>query len=462
MTKFAIIDIETTGGVASNSKITEIAIIIYQNGEIIEEFESLINPECSIPMEITRITGITNEMVSEAPKFYEVAKKILEITHNCIFVAHNVNFDYSFIREEYKNLGFSFSRKRLCTVQLSKRYYPGLRSYSLGNLIKHFELVVTDRHRAMADAKATLTIFKLMLEIENKPDRIEKLIKGMVQTTRLPTHLPRSDIESLPEDCGVYYMCDREGRYVYIGKSINIKERIIQHFNESTFKHTRMMNLVYSIAYQLTGSELMACLLESAEIKIHSPEINRAQKNKTENWALIKDLNNLDYFYYKIVNTSNLEGHEEAVNLFKNSKAASQYLDYLIQEYNLCLTINQSRIEKLKPCSRHQLGFCLGACVHNESKEEYNNRFLQMNDNINRFFKRDMILIDKGRNNYEKSVLVIQNGFCIALGYLDFDQPLSNFNDILDSLSPYKGNIESNGIIRRFLNAKSSIKVQYI
>lgn len=282
MTKFAIIDIETTGGSYNTSKITEIAIIVYQNGKIIEEFESLINPECNIPPEITRITGITNDMVRDAPKFYQIAKKILDVTHDSIFVAHNVNFDYSFIREEYRSLGYSFSRKRLCTVQLSRRYYPGLRSYSLGNLIRHFNIEVKDRHRAMEDAKATLDVFIRMMEIESDPLRFKHLIKGMLQNTKLPAYLPSNQIEELPESCGVYYMADDNGRYVYIGKSINIRDRVLQHFNETGMKSTNMQRLVHSIAYKVTGSELMACLVESAEIKNSGlPSIERRRSKRT-------------------------------------------------------------------------------------------------------------------------------------------------------------------------------------
>lgn len=462
MSKFAIIDIETTGGSHTNSKITEIAIIVYQNNEIVREFESLINPECSIPPEITRITGISNQMVEDAPKFYEIAKDILEITHDCIFVAHNVNFDYSFIREEFRDLGYSFSRKRLCTVQLSKRYFPGLRSYALGNLIRHFNIIVTERHRAMQDAKATLQVFEKMLEIESDPGRINQLVKGMIRTSKLPTHLQMSDIEELPEECGVYYMCDENGRYVYIGKSINIKERVMQHFNENSFKNTKMQRMVHSIAYEKTGSELMACLLESSEIKKHWPEINRAQKNNSETWAIIKEENNLGYYIYQIKNISQLQGKETAINLFKNLKAANQYIDYLTTEYNICPNVNQIKIDVLKPCTRFQLSACTGVCNGLEDLESYNQRFLNMHNKINKFFQRDMVIIDKGRNSTEQTVFLIKNGFCDALGYIDYDSSFDNADELAASLEPYKGNIESNGIIRRFLNTHSQLKIIYL
>ena len=459
MNRFAIIDIETTGGQYSSSKITEIAIIVIENKKIIQEYETLINPECSIPFEITRITGITNDMVKDSPKFYEIAKQIHDITHNCIFVAHNVSFDYSFIKEEFKNLGFSYSRKRLCTVRLSKKYYPGLRSYSLENLIRHFEIPVKQRHRAMEDAKATLQVFNRMLEIEEQPERLSQLVKGMLQTTRLPTHITLNEIETLPEECGVYYMSDEHGRYVYIGKSINIKDRIFQHFNETSYKNTKMIRMVHSIGFKLTGSELMASLIESQEIKLHNPEINRAQKFKAELWALCYEKNDLGYYYFKIQNTAQLNDRESAINLFRNSKLALQYLDYLILEFNLCLTINSSVIKKLQACNRHQMGFCHGACVKNESMESYNQRFIEMIEKVNKYFTKDLFIVDKGRSPEENSLILIQKGFCTAIGYLDYDTTFSTFDELKSQLEPFKGNVETNGIIRTYLKKNPRTKI---
>ncbi|NOT36710.1 MAG: GIY-YIG nuclease family protein [Saprospiraceae bacterium] len=459
MNRFAIIDIETTGGLYSTSKITEIAIIVYENKKIITEYETLINPECSIPYEITRITGISNDVVKDSPKFYEVAKTILDLTHNCIFVAHNVSFDYSFIKEEFRTLGFSYSRKRLCTVRLSKKYYPGLRSYSLENLIRHFEIEVKARHRAMEDARATLTIFEKMLTIEEEPERLQQLVKGMIQSTRLPTHLTMSEIDSLPEECGVYYMSDENGRYVYIGKSINIKDRILQHFNETSFKNNKMNRLVYSLAYKLTGSELMASLIESQEIKVHNPEINRAQKFKPETWALLYEKNDSGYYYYKAQNVTKINDKEIAINLFRNSKYANQYLEYLILEHNLCLTINQSKSIKNEACNRQQMGFCNGACIGLESREDYNERFLNNNARVNKFFTEDLVIVDKGRNPQENSFVLIENGFCVAIGYLDFDTPITSFEELKEQLEIYKGNIETNGIIQGFVKKNPKFKI---
>ncbi|MCC6815443.1 MAG: GIY-YIG nuclease family protein [Saprospiraceae bacterium] len=461
MNRFAIIDIETTGTQFNFGKITEIAIIVYENKRIVAQYETLINPECTIPYEITRITGITNELVKDSPKFYEIAKEVIDLTHGCIFVAHNVSFDYSFIKEEFKNLGYSYIRKRLCTVKLSKKYYPGLHSYSLGNLIKHFNIPVKERHRAMEDAKATLQVFERMLDIEEQPERLKHLVSGMIQQSKLPIHVTIEEIDSLPEECGVYYMSDDNGRFVYIGKSKNIKSRIIQHFNEVSYKNTKMNQQVYSIAYKITGSELMASLLESQEIKIYNPEINRAQKVKKENWALLLEITDEGYYKYRIQNIDKIKSKKIAINLFKNSKYAQQYLDYLIHEFNLCLSIQRDKSNIGESCTRNQMGFCLGACQGRESKESYNERFLTMNEKINKFFNEDIIIIDCGRSKLEKSIVIIENGFCSFFGYLDYDIPIFNLNELKEQLEKYKGNIETNGIIRNFLKKNpKTIKIR--
>jgi len=161
---YAIIDIETTGNTYKSGKITEIAIFIHDGFEIVDSFSSLINPECYISDFITRLTGINNEMVSRAPRFYEVARKVVEITTDKVFVAHNVNFDYKFIQEEFNRLGFDYQRKTMCTVRMGRKYLPGHKSYSLGTLCSELQIPVNGRHRAAGDALATVKLFEMILD----------------------------------------------------------------------------------------------------------------------------------------------------------------------------------------------------------------------------------------------------------------------------------------------------------
>ena len=192
---YAIIDIETTGGRATRDKITEIAVVLHDGQKIVDSYETLINPEVPIPYGITKLTGISQDMVESAPRFFEVAKKVVEMTEDAIFVAHNVRFDYTFIREEFARLGFTYTRKQLCTVRLSRKAFPGLKSYSLGNLIKHFEINVDDRHRAMADTLATVELFEKILNVEKGETEITDMVNMGIKESLLP---PNLTMEILP------------------------------------------------------------------------------------------------------------------------------------------------------------------------------------------------------------------------------------------------------------------------
>ena len=234
--KYAIIDIETTGGSANREKITEIAIIVHDGEKILDTYETLINPERSIPYFITQVTGISDKMVADAPKFYEIAKNIVTLTEGAIFVAHNVRFDYGFIQEEFKRLGFTYMRKQLCTVRLSRQAFPGLRSYALGNLIKHFNIQVKDRHRAMADAAATTLIFEKILALEVNQEKADMMVNQGIKENALPNGISLETLHKLPETCGVYYLHDNDGTVTYVGKSINIQKRLFEHFKDKTSK----------------------------------------------------------------------------------------------------------------------------------------------------------------------------------------------------------------------------------
>ncbi|HFB99298.1 MAG TPA: DNA polymerase III subunit epsilon, partial [Phaeodactylibacter sp.] len=293
--KYAIIDIETTGGRADRDKITEIAIVIHDGKKIIDQWESLINPERSIPYNITQITGITDGMVEDAPKFFEVAKKVVEMTEGCIFVAHNVRFDYGFIREEFRRLGFTYMRKQLCTVRLSRKAFPGLRSYALGNLINHFGIKVNARHRAMADTAATVEILEMIFQKEKSEEQVLDLINLGVKESKLPINITLEKLHELPEATGVYYFHDKNGTVIYVGKSINIKKRVVEHFTAKTDKAYKLQQYVDDISYEITGSELVALLFESNEIKRLLPSINKAQRRRFFPYVLFEYENQNGY-----------------------------------------------------------------------------------------------------------------------------------------------------------------------
>lgn len=455
--RFAIIDIETTGGIAKRDKITEIAIIVYQDDKIIDRYESLINPERSIPFEITRITGITNEMVENAPKFYEIAKEILIKTEDCIFVAHNVFFDYNFIKEEFHQLGYTFSRKKLCTVQLSRRYFKGLRSYSLGSLITHFKIEVKNRHRAMDDTLATLDVFCKILKCSNNLDSTYNPIASLLSETKIPASINRNDIDNLPELPGVYRMKNIQFEAIYIGKSKNIKERIYQHFNDTSAKTLKMLTGVHSIDFTLTGSELLASLLEIKEIKELQPEINRALRKKSHAYLMTARRTPDKFPVFTIKESEWLDQQDEVIYHYPSKLSAKQHLDLILFNHQLCTKINSQNAEG-RPCNGFQIGQCHGACVGKENLQDYVDRFNKAYEEVNKIFKHDFILLTDGPNYDEFGVVLVENGFCSFTGYLDKNEGYSDINLLKESLTPYPGNIESNRIIEHYLTKDKCIK----
>jgi DNA polymerase-3 subunit epsilon len=229
---YAVVDIETTGGSARLERITEIAVYIHDGKEIVNEYSTLVNPERNIPYFITSLTGITNEMVEDAPKFYEVAKKIVEITEDNIFVAHNARFDYSFIRQEFSMLGYNFRRRLLDTVSLSRKLLPGHKSYSLGNLCNDLGIKINDRHRASGDALATVRLLELLLEKDRELNQCS-LVRNS-KASKLHPALDINKINDLPEEPGVYYFHNESGDVIYVGKSRNILERVNSHLSTNT------------------------------------------------------------------------------------------------------------------------------------------------------------------------------------------------------------------------------------
>ncbi|MCO4753828.1 MAG: GIY-YIG nuclease family protein [Bacteriovoracaceae bacterium] len=287
--KYSIIDIETTGGSARANKVIEIAIVNIDGDKIVDTYSTLIYPERRIPPQISYLTGITEDMVAGAPKFYEVAKKIVQMTEDRIFVAHNVHFDYSFIQHEFRELGFTYKRELLCTVRLSRKIIPGLASYSLGKLCKDvgIDLPEKDRHRAMGDAKATAELFQMIQK--KKSEEFSTIFNNLNAKINYPPFFEENDYEELPNSPGVYYLWDKRGKLLYIGKAKDIKKRVRQHFmvKSSRTKEYEFKNGMANISFQETGNELAALLLEASEIKSRSPMFNKALRRKYFPWSVI-------------------------------------------------------------------------------------------------------------------------------------------------------------------------------
>ena len=246
---YAILDIETTGGKFNEEGITEIAIYRYDGQKVVDQLSSLVNPLREIQPFVERLTGINSKMLVNAPKFFELAKRIVEITEGCVLVAHNAEFDYRILQTEFRRLGFAFESKSLCTVALSQKLLPEAESYKLGNLVRSLGIPITDRHRAHGDALATLELFKLLLEKDSEKEIISTYVKEL-NKNKVPVKF-LNVIEELPSEIGVYYIHDSEGNIIYIGKSKNIKKRVLNHLTGSNSKAVKIQKKLARVSYEL-------------------------------------------------------------------------------------------------------------------------------------------------------------------------------------------------------------------
>ncbi len=267
---YAILDIETTGGKYNEEGITEIAIHKFDGQQVVDQFITLINPEREIQPFVVNLTGINSKMLQTAPKFHEVAKRIVEITQNTVLVAHNAQFDYRILRTEFRRLGYNFERKTLCTVDLAKTLIPEAESHSLGKLVRSLGIAVSDRHRANGDALATLKLFKILLTKD-----LEKTI--ITEVTRAETqgelsHRQLKIVDLMPSETGVYYMHNKDGKVIYIGKSTDIKKRVNEHFTSNAKLSRSLQKETRKITFEKTGNELIAFLKVNEELRRNTPK----------------------------------------------------------------------------------------------------------------------------------------------------------------------------------------------
>lgn len=451
--EYAIVDIETTGGRASRARITEIGIVIYDGEKVTETFETLLDPETYIPAGIVELTGITQEMVQGQPKFYEVAKRIVELTEGRIFVAHNAKFDYGFLREEFGRLGYTFSRRKLCTVRLARKCFPGLKSYSLGKLIEHFGFEVDARHRALADAQATTDLLALCLAGEDCQKEATRLINHGIKETRLPKQIKLAQVMELPEETGVYYFHDANGDVVYVGKSNNIRQRIAQHFNDYTTKGSRIAEKVADITYEITGSELVALLLESEEIKRLQPRINRAQRGKRFSHAIHSYVNDRGFRCFDVVrNSAQARKELDIISEYPSISRAKGRLNFVRKHLELC-----SAFTNIYPsrgaCFHFHLKQCRGGCAGHEDPDEYNLRAEEARLHLRNVFDDDFLLFDTGRTHDEASVILVEEGKYQGFGYIDKEQ-CNNIATAIDSVKRSVTFPDTARIIQRYVSEK--------
>ncbi|UCG27858.1 MAG: GIY-YIG nuclease family protein [Bacteroidales bacterium] len=448
---YTIVDIETTGGSYQYDRITEIAVYVHDGEKITDEFTTLINPERSIPYFITALTGITNDMVVDAPKFYEVAREIVELTEGKIFVAHNANFDYQFIRQEFKSLGFNFKRKVLCTVKLCRKIMPGLRSYSLGNLCNELNIRIETRHRAAGDARATAALFKLLLSLNRDTC-------SLITNNGFPGINPVLDtrvIEDLSEETGIYYFYDENGEIIYIGKSRNIRQRVLTHLkNNSSKRAMEMKEKIADIGYEITGSELIALIIESYEIKKIKPLYNRSQRRTSFYYGIYSRLNEGGYTCFSIEKNTSCE---TPLTCFSSLEMAKKHMSLLMEKFQLCQKFC-GLYESQGACFHHQIGICHGACTGTESPADYNKRARSAVESFE-YLHRNFFIIDAGRNENERSVVKIENGKFIGYGYADINEIGFGTDPFHDCIKTHQDNRDIQYIIKGYLKRNRVEKI---
>lgn len=443
---YAIVDIETTGSYAAANGITEISIRLYDGQEETEHFHTLVDPGQPIPYFIQRMTGITDKMVANAPRFSAVASRIASLLKGRIFIAHNVNFDYSFVKAHLNEEGYDLDCRKLCTVRLGRKIFPGLPSYSLGNLCPSLGITIRDQHRAGGDTEATLALFRLMQQ-HDKEEHIEKSLQRNSKESFLPPNVPKEQFEALPYSPGVYYFHDRKGKIVYVGKAANIRYRVSSHFsnNSESRQKQNFMKHVYSISFKNCGTELMACILESTEIKRLWPRFNAAQKKWEDIYGIFtfedqkgyrrlaidkcrKRQNPVHSFHYMV------DGHAILRKMIKDHDLCPK-LCFLQKDTEACRLREPQSLELREP---QPLETCRGACQQKESPEVYNQRVDQAIQALKTL--PSFAILDKGLNGEDRSCILVQEGKFYGMGYLNGDPLPRSIEEIRELVTVYHEN----------------------
>ncbi|HEY6144079.1 MAG TPA: exonuclease domain-containing protein [Flavobacterium sp.] len=449
---YAILDIETTGGQFNEEGITEIAIYKYDGHEIVDQFISLVNPEIPIQPFVVKLTGINNAMLRSAPKFFEIAKRIIEMTNDCVLVAHNADFDYRILRTEFRRLGYDFNVKTLCTVELSKRLLPEQPSHSLGKLVRALGIPMADRHRASGDAMATVKLFKMLLDKDLNKEIVKELIKFEIQKGIAPKLM--DIVESLPSKTGIYYIHKEDGSIIFIGKSRNIKKRVNQHFTGITKSAKKIQNEVFTVTFEETGSELIALLKESEEIKIHRPIYNRMSPKTNFSWAVYAEKDANGYLNLKL---QKADGRKKEIKSYTSQQEGKDALFRISAHYHLCQKLT-GLYETKTHCFQHTINECDGACVGKIPAEEYNLRVQAFIDK-NLFDNKTFALLDKGRTISERSAILVENGIYKGYTFYDLNYQINNIDILRNIIIPMQSNRDTRNSIQSYMRKAKTIKI---
>ncbi|MGV0925204.1 exonuclease domain-containing protein [Empedobacter tilapiae] len=451
---YAILDVEATGGKVGEESIIEIAIYKYDGKEIVDQFISLVNPEKKIDQYVQKLTHISDKMVLSAPKFHEIAKRIVEITDDCILVGHNVMFDYRMLKQEFDRLGYNYEKEWIDTFEYSEKLIPGLPSYSLGKLCQSLGIVVTDRHRASGDARATIALFKMLIDKDSQKIIIKKT--GLKQPKKAHSKYQKL-LDNLPNSIGVFYLYNSRKELIYISRSNNIARSVNQIFTSKTLKANKLKRYTRSVKFEETGSGFLAAIKENNEILNNQPMYNaRLIENKIYPFGLYYLESKRGYSRLEVGKVRKVQ----PVLKFKTKERAKDVLGKIIKDYNLCQQVNAG-IKSDESCFQYKVNKCNGACIKEEPREVYNKRiedFIKTTEYPSTTF----LIIDKGRKGIEKSFYLIENDEFKGYGYYEFHHQIKSLDKIHNILIPIQETEEIKNMLKYFLYKVSSNSTQIV
>ena len=396
---YAILDIEGTGGKYNEEGITEIAIYQFDGHEVTDKFSSLVNPERKIDPYVTKLTGINNKMLSKAPKFYELAKRIIEITEDCVIVAHNTDFDLRILQLEFDRLGYEYNRTTLCTVELSQKLLPDQESYSLGKLVRSLGIPITDRHRATGDATATLKLFQLLLNKDTDQSIIQETLKKKVRK-RLPKNL-KELLDTVPSVTGTYSFYDKNQELIFLGKGKNVKSQVNRHFTKLTRLNKLLVKNVVDITTENTGNNLIAAIKENETIKKLQPKYNK-KRRKIFSYELVVEEGDDGYLYCKIQKHT---GRGNYFLTFNSRQSGMNFLEKTYTKENLALHFSNHDDFKNSQAPKKYM-----------SQEQHNVLLMDKLSEIS-LKNKSGIIKTHGREPAERAILWVQQGSMKGYGY---------------------------------------------
>lgn len=449
---YAILDIETTGGKFNEEGITEIAIHKFNGHEVVDKFISLVNPEKEIQPFVVNLTGINNKMLRTAPKFHEVAKRIVEVTQDAILVAHNAQFDYRILRTEFRRLGYNFERKTLCTVDLSKKLIPNAESHSLGKLVRSLGIPVSDRHRANGDALATLKLFKLLLAKDSDKSIIKDVIRKESQGELSPRQL--DIVKEMPSETGIFYMHNKDGDVIFLAKSNDIKKRVNQKFTKNGPRDRKLQKETKKVTYEKTGSELVALLKENEELLRNKPKYGRKANHRL-----------FSHVVYLITDETGRQALKvgppkeasRVLTTFSSIQSAAGFIAKVTEEFGLNPRLNgvtKSHLDSNSSIKENTLV----ASTDYGNVQEYNDKITQLVDKYS-LGKKNLLVVDKGREIGEYSAILIKNGIFQGVGYYDLNYQINNIHILESIITPMRANANAKHIIESYLRKRRVLKV---